>query len=381
MGPDVSSFDGPRGARREDFERMFTLVNSVFTRGRRADMYELFPVLFADDNLENCRIIIHDARTVSHVAYMVRKVVIGGPTIVLASVGAVCTHEDYRGRRLASTVLDDCEKRMRKQGVDVLMISGGRGLYVRRGARTVGRQRRYTVTAANAAALPDDSLELRPGGVGDLSVLAALYDTNPVRHVRSKTDWERWLGCERCQTALARPLIARVGGTPVAYVVHRYLDAENRPISEAGEWAGQPEDVAKILAAIPGFCERENVEVIADCVADAGLIRHLDEAGIANETMNFGRTVKVLRPRALFDKLRPHLAPPACDIEVTDGGEGATFKLGADELHLPAEELARALFGDREGLLPRKLGSAGEIGRVMLESFPLPLPRYGYNYV
>ena len=52
MGPDASSFEGPRGTRREESESMLALVNSVFTRGTRADMYELFPVLFADENLE-----------------------------------------------------------------------------------------------------------------------------------------------------------------------------------------------------------------------------------------------------------------------------------------------------------------------------------------
>jgi len=380
MKRDNLKLEGPRGTRRDEVERLIELVNGVFRGDGNGDMYEQFPVLFGDANLENCRIVLHCGRPVSHVAYLPRRAVIGGPTISVGCVGAVCTHEEYRGRGIASMILDDCERRMREQGVDVAVISGGRGLYQRRGARTVGEHYEYRITRADAAALADDSLTVRPGGIGDVPLLARLYDTNPVRFVRSRADWAAWVAAGRCANVASRPMVGYVSGKPAAYVVHNYENIGQKPVSAAGEWAGDPGHVAAILAVLATECERGYVDVGADPAADGALIRLLADTGIRHKPTSQGRTIKVLRPSALFEKLRPWLRAPACDIKVTDVGEGARFELGAEELVLPVEDIARALFGDPEGGVPGRLRAAGLLGRTMLGAFPFALPRYGYNY-
>lgn len=372
--------EGPRGTRHHDLQQVMSLINRVFGADKFGDMYRRFPVLFADENLENCRIILDGGRPVSHVGYLVRDAVLNGPTVRLACIGAVCTLEEYRGRQLASTVLADCERRMREQAVDLVFISGGIGLYKRRGARTVSRQQTCAITAADTAALAGAPVEVSPAGPADLATLAALYDTNPVRHVRSETDWTRWLRLGRCENGPGAPYVARTGGQPVAYVVHRHANLELKPISDAVEWAGRPADVAAILPALLSPAARDKVQVTLDAVTDADLLEHLRAAGARLEPANWGRTVKVLRPAALFEKLRPHLPSPACDTRVTDVGEGARLELGSDAVDVPVEQLARLFFGDPEGAVPMVLRSAGRLGEALLRAFPFPLPRYGYNY-
>ena len=380
MGHNSPGFEGPRGTRPDETKRVIELVNRVFRGDVEGDMYGRFPVLFGDENLGNCRIVLDGGRPVSHIAYLPRQAVIGGPTISVACMGAVCTDEEYRGRGIASRILDDCERRMQEQGVDVVIISGGRGLYLRWGARTVGERHEYRITREDAPALADDSMTVRPGGPDDTPVLAALYDTNPVRFVRSQEDWHTWLTAGRCSNAAGCPMIGHIDGKAVAYVVHNYENIRRELISGAGEWAGEPQHVAGILAVLATERERDHVEVSADPIPDGRLVRVLDDAGIHRKVTHFGATVRVLRPSALFEKLRARLDPPACDVRMTDVGGGARLELGAAELALSAEDVARAFFGDPEGAVPKKFDAAGALRRAMLDTFPLPLPHYGYNY-
>ena len=377
----MHNLEGPRGTRIDERDKMIRLVNHVFMeqQNRSGDMREFFPVLFADQNLENCRILLDGGQPVTHVGYVVRDAIIRASTVTLACVGSVCTYEDYRGRGLASAVLDDCEARMRRQGVDVVLVSGGRGLYLRRGARTVGRHVRYRLTPADANRLEDRSISIRPARAEDRPILAALYDMSPVRHVRSPLDWDRWLACGWCGMAVAPVYFACRGDEPTAYVVQAKLRDEQEA-AVAHEWAGDAAAVAALLAALPGLSERAVAEVVADPIMDGPLVAILDAAGLDAEPANFGRTVKVLRPSALFDKLRPQLTPRGRDIRVTATGDGARLKLGPDALELAADEVARAFFGDPDDVLPARFESAGSLGRAWLDSFPFPLPRYGYNY-
>ncbi len=380
MNVDGQSLEGPRGVRRDELSKAMQLVNHVFASGDEEDMYLRFPVLFADENLENCRVLFDRGRPGSHAAYIVRDAVVGGPTLSLALLGSVCTHEDYREHRLASTVLDDCERRMRSQGVDAVIISGALGLYLRRGARTVSEQYRFTITSMAAAAFTDASLEIRPGSTEDAAVMAALYDSEPVRFVRSRTDWEKLLGKERHASCPSRPHIGYVRRKPVAYVVAENREECQTPASHVDEWAGDTADLMKTVAAVSRLPGRDPIEMAVDREADAALVRTLTEAGIARAPADFGRTVKVLRPAAMFDKLRPYLTLPARDIKVAEVGEGAKLGLDGDVLTLAVEELSRAFFGDPEGVLTDKFEAAGKVGRAMRQNFPAPLPRYGYNF-
>ena len=122
MNLSSADYEGPRGTKPEEADKLMELVDSVFASNWPVRMRGRFPVLFSNENLENCRIIVHDGKPVSHVGYLVRDAVIAGPTIRIASIGAVCTHPDYRKQHLASRLLDDCERRMREQGVDVIYI-------------------------------------------------------------------------------------------------------------------------------------------------------------------------------------------------------------------------------------------------------------------
>lgn len=379
MATSRRTVEGPRPARLDEREALRGLVNSVFRSGGRGDMFGQFPVLYADENLENCRVILVDGQPVSHVGCIVRDVVLGGPVASVACLGSICTREDCRGRGFSSTLLDGCERTLRDRGVDLVLISGDRGLYLRRGARTVGRELRYEVTRQAATRIPTIIEETVQGGIAEASTLSQLYASKSVRFVRTDDDWRRWLSAGRCENGTLAPLIGVSGGGAVAYVVHNCTSPRQEKVHTA-EWAGTPAAIAGLIGLLAGTLDIGYVEVIADSIGDAGLIRLLDDIGLTGIATTSDRTVKVLRPSALFEKFRPHLGPDARDMRVTDVGEGMRLSLGRDAIELSVEEVARAFFGDPDNMLPTKIRSAGALGEMLSRSLPFPLPRYGYNF-
>jgi GNAT superfamily N-acetyltransferase len=387
--PDPAHLEGPLGARPEDGPALLALINRVFTRNGSNDMGGRFPVLWGPDNLENCRIFVEGDRPVAHVGTIARDAVLGGPRTRISCVGCVGTDPDYRGHGLATRLLDDAETRMRHGGVDIVMISGGRGLYKRRGARAVGRWRRFTLSADAVAAFADHSLEVRLASPYDAPTLAGLYQTKPARFERTLDDWTAHLSSGQCECSTAVAFLGLRDGRPAAYIAHKAWGKLSNPISDLGEWAGPAGDVLALAAAAVERAGRPEIEIKLDPAADPDLAVRVAERAGEGEACSHGATFKVLRPAALYEACRPHLSGPARTIGVSefetpseDGGVnvGAGFELGGTSIELPVEQVARLFFGDPGGDLDERLRAAGDVGAALLDAFPFPVPRYGYSY-
>ena len=72
----------------------------------------------------NRRVICVHGKIVSYVGLHIRTAVFFGCEITVGSVGGVCTHPAYRGRGLASVLMNHCESFMRDAGVDLVMAKG-----------------------------------------------------------------------------------------------------------------------------------------------------------------------------------------------------------------------------------------------------------------
>lgn len=131
---------GPRASKKAEYESVLTLINQVFRINNNfaPTMSTEYPLLLCYENMDNMRIILEDDQPVSTVSYCTTNMIIEGATLKAASVGSVCTHPGYRGRNYATQLMDDVEARMKDNGVEVMLVSGDRDLYLRRGCVTVG---------------------------------------------------------------------------------------------------------------------------------------------------------------------------------------------------------------------------------------------------
>jgi len=132
----MAEIEGPRGAEVDELSEVLDLVNLVFrtSRGMKPTMQEEFPLLFNEKNVENLRIIKVDGKIVSHVGIFECDAIIHGCRLKVGMIGAVCTHPDYRGRGFATRLVEDAMSKMRRDGVNIVMISGIRRLYDRAGS-------------------------------------------------------------------------------------------------------------------------------------------------------------------------------------------------------------------------------------------------------
>ncbi|RKF14254.1 GNAT family N-acetyltransferase [Alginatibacterium sediminis] len=111
------------------------LVNQTFgAEGLRMD--KAFSQLLGKDNLHQQIIAVSDQQEVCSIASFICFEQKFAQTIFkIGFIGAVCTSSDHQGQGLSTKVLDHLQAQALDHGCDLLLISGGRSLYTRRGAK------------------------------------------------------------------------------------------------------------------------------------------------------------------------------------------------------------------------------------------------------
>jgi predicted N-acetyltransferase YhbS len=238
--------EGPRACRTDELSALRILEDTVFRSPGTTSMFDEFPTLFAPANLERVRVIAEDERVVSTIGYLTRTVTIYGNQLKVGSLGAVCTYEECRGKGYATQLLEDSFEQARSEGVDVMLISGQRGLYQRAGCAIGGYEVRYTLDQQTMSHLPEDSgLDIAEARDENIDDLIALSRTEPARYIRSTTDWLGFLKiCRLIQPNCPPPhgtkrcWLVRRDGVPVSVVVMQYSHETESPQAQVTEISG-----------------------------------------------------------------------------------------------------------------------------------------------
>ena len=145
----MDGVEGPRAATRDETDELHRLVTDVFGSSEMPgeQVPNEYPLIFRDKDEDSRRVICVDGKIVSYVGLHIRTAVFFGCEITVGSVGGVCTHPAYRGRGLASVLMNHCESFMRDAGVDLVIVSGERGLYRRLEYELAGSVNVYRVPA------------------------------------------------------------------------------------------------------------------------------------------------------------------------------------------------------------------------------------------
>jgi predicted N-acetyltransferase YhbS len=305
---------GPRGLRPEELPSLRELTGTVF-RPRLVDEY---PQLFHEENFENLRVCLDgDGRCVSHVGMTTQPASLFGCTIQVGCIGAVGTLPDYRGQGLASRCFDDAVEKARHDGTDILLVSGDRSLYRRRGCLPVGRDTVFTLTREAAAAEPSPlSVTVEPWTDDDLPRAMDAYRREPVRFRRAPEDYRRALDCGVVMNRPTEFLAVRENGAFRGYLLVGRRDGEGTPLRVA-EFAG---DRRALLAALPEALRRvpdapeigwqvsgHDVLFRDLCAAAAGLTGSPASAPGTVKLVNFPQLLERMRP--LWDELLGAAAP------------------------------------------------------------------------
>lgn len=387
--------DGPRPVRTDEWDQLNALVSAVF----RPTMFQSYPQLFNEQNRQNLRVVAEDGKVVCHVGMIERPASLVGCRVDVACIGAVATYEEYRGNGFASRAFQDCCDKAAADGVDLMLISGGRGLYTRVGCRRVGQDWDFVVDAQNVGNLPlpaTRSIEVAAVGVEQASLLRDLYQTEPVRFLRPLDDWHRAFDCRIVMARTAEFWGVSDRGALLAYLIVNPSSAIRRnpgdpSVARVAEYAG---DRAAIVGALPFLFDHYQAERLTIHVAglDAVLRTHLSRAGIEGTPSPTWGTVRVINFPQLMERCRPLLAERIgasaaaelrfeADERPGSALGGFTIRRGSDALRLPdLGTLAHYLFGTPDGVSAIPEGSTA-LAAELAPALPLPSLWYGISYV
>jgi hypothetical protein len=364
-----------------------------------------YPQLFNAQNRDNLRVIAEGGTVVCHVGMMQRPASMLGCRIDVACVGAVATYPEQRGRGYASLAFQDCCDSAAAAGCDLILISGGRGLYTRVGCRRVGQDWTVVLEAAQvettARLLPSaPALELRSIGEEHISAVAALYQAEPVRFLRPLEDWQGAFACHIVMAAHADFWGLFLHDDLVAYVVVQPPRPGRHATDTSGvrapsvrvvEYAG---DRAAVAGALPRLAQRYAASQVSLHVQgwDNAFRMRLVRAGCAATPSPTWGTLRVLNFPQLMERCRPLLAERlgttvAAALQFTSDEKpgsaagGFTIRSATQQLHLPdLGSLATFLFADPQALTAES-PEAAELAAQLVPALPLPTLWYGISYV
>lgn len=368
--------DGPRAVRTDELPSLSRLVDTVFGSKNPGDMFRYFPTFFTESNRDNLFVFVQDHEVISHVGMTLHQASLAGCTVGVACIGAVSTYEEYRGKGLASRLLEHACKKARDWGANLMMISGGLGLYRRLGAADVGGDFDTTVTAEVAKTLSAAGFSLTEFAPEHLETYAKAYQAKAAHFVRPHEEWRALTEARVCMCRDVDILSIAGKNSVCAYLVaapDTLLDAVR-----VFEFAGRAEALA---AALRPLLQRYGLSSAKLRVpADNNALRTLlEKAGASLRPTTGMGTLLLLDIEGLFRQLRPliesRLGPRGAQaFQVQHEPEGrVVFRAGDKKFEVDGiAEAAQVIFGH-----PDRLPAEGDFGRL----FPVPSLEYGLNYV
>jgi len=296
--------EGPRACKKEEFEEVINLINHVFriSKGFKPTMKEEFPLLLNEENLKNIRVIIEDGKVVWTVSFYKTTSLIEGVPINAASVGSVCTDEKYRGKGYASMLLDDAEKIMREEDIDIMLVSGTRSLYLRKGCCKVGWCIKFEIPPEERI---NDSVELVEYSDGYLNEMTRIYNAEATRYYRSYYEFKNLLKGSTTPWGnfTYKIYLLKKSGMFEGYVILRIVH-DNEKRGEVVEFSGDRRIIYEGLKQMRVLLSLEQISVI--CPFNDWMVNIIREKKLTYEEINLLGTIKILNFARFMDKLRPY---------------------------------------------------------------------------
>lgn len=202
-----------------DIPEVIALADRVFRPDGRSSMGSEFPLFLSPENAHNIYIARSQHRIVSMLGVCHRSLILPHAVLPTAMIGAVATDEEHRGHGLAGALLDAALADAHAAGVAVVVISGGRGLYQRRGAREAGALMKCSVPAPVWQQWHNGSdVVWRPYEPADVFVLHTLHAQQVPRFERTPITMDAAVRARPCGVTT---VTAVRGGRPVAYAVFK----------------------------------------------------------------------------------------------------------------------------------------------------------------
>ncbi|MCD6465170.1 GNAT family N-acetyltransferase [Candidatus Bathyarchaeota archaeon] len=378
--------EGPRAAKPEELIDVVNLVNSVFKikPGSPSILMDLFPQLFNMDNLENLRVITYDGKLVSHVGIWEGELLIYGCWFKVGMIGSVCTHSNYRNRGYASALVRDAFSKMKRDGIDLVLVSGFRNLYRRVGCVEAGKVYTYNIPRGKLDLNLDD-ISIIHYSEDLLKDLIEIYHRESVRYRRSLEEF-RILLRRGLQYEDLKIYTAINKGRPLAYIAIESFLNKNTPTII--EYAG-PRSI--ILYLIEKLFKTLNINALKLTVPshDLEMLYLLEKQNLEKISSEAPASMAIINPQSFLEKIQPYLEEKIGEKEsrrfIHDlVHEKIRLYLNGEETSfLDSRALTLLFFGapDKLRAPPQPEVKIKPHAESLSHALPLPTPVYGLNYI
>jgi len=129
----------------EDLNALDKLATGVFMENTPDEsMAKWFRVLLGEDNLKHINCIFKEEKPVTAVNWYSSNIKSEDAVITVGSIGAVCCHENERGKGYADTLLKHSFGQMQNEGIAICLISGRMGIYFKNNAFVTGKEYKFS---------------------------------------------------------------------------------------------------------------------------------------------------------------------------------------------------------------------------------------------
>jgi len=335
----------------------------------KPNMAEQFELLFSEANWHHMFIAKDADKVVSLVNYYPSTIILNNVRIKAASIGSVCTNPEYRGKKLASTLLAMAEKSIKTEGIEMMIISGAGGIYADIGASLAGNDCEYLYgfesISDNSDYVVSDYQE------SDFSILKQLYAQEIIRFERGDDEFKRLLKGQTFPDAWATYPIQLIykSGLPVAYVIGALPnDGDEFGIKE---FAGDRTAIVESFGALLKKYHRQKIHFASDAY---DVIRK-SLSGIPFKVIHQYASLKIVDFVALMEKLKPYFQSRYTKSKIwfnLEDGSLATFHCDHETFHVPNSHLLSQLVFGFDQPVQLDLTNSPKLAEFFTKVFPLP---------
>ncbi len=334
-----------------------------------------YPLVFGTEGSGSITAIEDGGLVRSACATLVRELVSGSSRLRVGLIGSVVTDPDWRGRGLATRVLETAERSLARDGCAIALLwADDASFYRTRGWREFGTEIDFAFDAESAARLPQKNT-IRRAAPDDEGAIHRLYQRHRSRVERTERETQLLMRTPRMET-----LVLHEDRDVRAYAcLGRGADFEGT----IHEWGGAADDV---MALVRAHHERAFARGEADSIylltpSDETAVHALARRAKAREFRGVLSLAKPLDAALIGDFLAGELRTQAGVATETRSGSETTVVLSGHgrKVELAANDLL-ALIAPPRGDSAR----IGEIERaldVSFESLPLSAFVWGLDSI
>ncbi|MBU0997137.1 MAG: GNAT family N-acetyltransferase [Firmicutes bacterium] len=282
---------------KNNHQKSILLSKKIF----KDNMDQQFLLLFGDENRKHMFIATDENKVVSMVNYYKSSVNIYESQILVASIGSVCTLDEYRHQSIASNLLIMAERKMISESVSVAIISGDGGLYHQFGADVVGDMIGYVFTRNDMISQNEYTIKLYDDS--QLDPLMILYEQEDIRYLRTKSEFKKLiLGQTYPDTFADYPFyLIYENNVLVAYVI--FSRAFGKRTLLIKEFGGKREALVKSFGTLLVLMKKLSLTII--CSPNDGINEWLHTSRSKRTSLH--ASIKIVNPSQLLKDLTPYL--------------------------------------------------------------------------